>query len=143
MRSYIRHPTSIPIQVCNSGEEPRNPDAAGVEVRNLSAGGLCFLTDQPIPVGAVVEFRIPVTKPDYQGEGVVVWRRDHGSKRFEIGVRFTSDDEYFRTRMVEQVCQIEDYRQRLALKGRDLTSEQAAMEWIERYSSNFDKQARR
>lgn len=138
MRSFIRHPTSIPIQVC-SGDE----DSSRVEACNLSAGGLCFLTELPIPVGSVVEFQIPVTKPDYCGCGVVVWRRDHGPAQFEVGIRFTSDDEYFRTRMVEQVCQIEDYRQRIALKGRALTSEEAALEWIERYSSNFDQQARR
>ncbi len=136
MRSYIRHPTSIPIQVCAGGD-----DGARVRVRNLSAGGLCFITDQPVKVGTLVEFEIPVTKPDYHGSGVIVWRREHSMREYEVGVRFTSDDEYFRTRMVEQVCQIEDYRQRLALKGRQLTSEQAALEWIERYSGNFDKQA--
>ncbi len=99
------------------------------------------MTDKPVKVGTVVEFEIPVIKPDYHGSGVIVWRREHGSKEYEVGVRFTSDDEFFRTRMVEQVCQIEDYRQRLALKGRQLTSEEAAMEWIQRYSSDFDKQA--
>ncbi|HTF96361.1 MAG TPA: PilZ domain-containing protein [Cellvibrio sp.] len=137
MRSYIRHPTSIPIQVSTSGEA-----TSSVNICNLSAGGLCFVTDQPVKVGAVVDFEIPVTKPDYHGRGVIVWRREQGEKQFEVGVRFTSDDEYFRTRMVEQVCQIEDYRQRLALKGRQLTSEQAAMEWIARYSATFDRQAR-
>ena len=138
MRSYIRHPTSIPIQVCAGGDE-----SSRVRVRNLSAGGLCFLTDQSVQVGTIVEFEIPVIKPDYHGHGVVVWRRDHGAQRYEVGIRFTSDDEYFRTRMVEQVCQIEDYRQRLALKGRQLTSEEAALEWIARYSADFDKQAQR
>lgn len=136
MRTYIRHPTSIPIQICAGGD-----DASRVRVRNLSAGGLCFLTDQPVKVGTIVEFEIPVTKPDYHGRGVIVWRREHARETYEVGVRFTSDDEYFRTRMVEQVCQIEDYRQRLALKGRQLTSEEAALEWIARYSGNFDHHA--
>lgn len=136
MRTYIRHPTSIPIQVCaGGGEESR------VRVRNLSAGGLCFITDKPVKVGTLVEFDIPVTKPDYHGRGVIVWRREQSSKSYEVGVRFTSDDEFFRTRMVEQVCQIEDYRQRVALKGRQLSSEEAALEWIERYSASFDQQA--
>jgi hypothetical protein len=134
MRTFIRHPTSIPIQINASGE-----DVSRVHVRNLSAGGLCFLTDKPLKVGTMVEFDIPVTKPDYRGRGVVVWRREQSPTHCEVGVRFTSDDEYFRTRMVEQVCQIEDYRQRLALKGRQLSSEEAAMEWIERYSGSFDE----
>lgn len=136
MRSYIRHPTSIPIQICASDN-----DDSYVRVRNLSAGGLCFITDQPVKVGEVIEFDIPVAKLDYHGRGVIVWRREQAEKKYEVGVRFTSDDEYFRTRMVEQVCQIEDYRQRLALKGRRLSSEEAALEWIERYSANFDKAA--
>lgn len=136
MRTYIRHPTSIPIQVCAGGDEDSR-----VRVRNLSAGGLCFITDKPVKVGTIVEFDIPVTKPDYHGRGVIVWRREQSSHSYEVGVRFTSDDEFYRTRMVEQVCQIEDYRQRLALKGRQLSSEEAALEWIERYSANFDSAA--
>jgi hypothetical protein len=136
MRTYIRHPTSIPIQVCASGDEESR-----VRVRNLSAGGLCFITDKPVKVGTFVEFDIPITKPDYHGRGIIVWRREQSSTEYEVGVRFTTDDEFFRTRMVEQVCQIEDYRQRLALKGRQMTSEEAALEWIERYSASFDHHA--
>jgi hypothetical protein len=136
MRSYIRHPTAIPIQVSAGGDE-----SARVRVLDLSAGGLCFVTDKPVKVGTMVEFDIPVTSPDYHGRGVIVWRREQSSNAYEVGVRFTSEDEYFRTRMVEQVCQIEDYRQRLALKGRQLSSEEAAQEWIERYASSFDSLA--
>ena len=137
MRTFIRHPTSIPIQVCagDTGD-------AQVKVRNLSAGGLCFITDKPVKVGTLVEFDIPLINPDYHGRGVIVWRREESVEQYEVGVRFTSDDEYFRTRMVEQVCQIEDYRQRLALKGRQVSSEEAALEWIERYSASFDGAAR-
>jgi PilZ domain len=133
MRTYIRHPTSIPIQVC-----PSDQDESHAQVRNLSAGGLSFMTDKPVKVGAMIEFEIAVTKPDYHGRGVIVWRREQSPEHYEVGIRFTSDNEYFHARMVEQVCQIEDYRQRLALKGRELSSEQAAIEWIEKYSGDFD-----
>jgi PilZ domain len=133
MRTYIRHPTSIPIQVCAAGQNESQS-----KVRNLSTGGLSFVTDQPVKVGTVIEFDIPVTKPDYHGRGVIVWRREQSPEHYEVGIRFTSDNEYFHARMVEQVCQIEDYRKRVALKGRELTSEQAALEWIEKYSGDFD-----
>lgn len=132
MRSYIRHPTSIPIQVC-----PNGYDSAQVKVRNLSAGGLCFMTDTPLKVGEKVDFWVPFIKPDYKGVGVVVWRRERTAQGYEVGVRFTTDDEYFRVRMVEQVCRIEDYRLRLALKGKMLTSEDAAKEWIAHYAAKF------
>lgn len=136
MRSFIRHPTSIPIQVSAGSDE-----VSHMRVLDVSAGGLCFITDKPVKVGTMVEFDIPITKPDYHGSGVIVWRREESSNTYEVGVRFTSNDEYFRTRMVEQVCQIEDYRQRLALKGRQLSSEEAAQEWIERYAASFDNVA--
>jgi hypothetical protein len=104
-------------------------------------GGLCFITNKPIGVGTRVEFDISITEPDYHGSGVIVWRREQAPDCYEVGVRFTSDDDFFRARMVEQVCQIEDYRQRLALNGRNLSSEEAAVEWIARYSASFAQSA--
>jgi len=134
MRNYIRHPTSIPIQVSASGQT-----SSQVRISNLSAGGLCFITDIPVKVGSVVDLMIPCVTPDYQGEGIIVWRRNQAPKKFEVGVRFANDDEYFRVRMVEQVCQIEEYRQQLAEVGRKLSAEEAAMEWIKRFAAGFGK----
>lgn len=133
MRTYIRHPTSIPVQM-----SPSTHEVARVSARNLSAGGLSFITDKPMKVGTKVEFSIPLVQPEYQGAGVVVWSHEHRPRGYEVGVRFTSDDEFFRARMVEQVCCIEDYRQRVALKGRQLTTEAAALEWIIKYAADFD-----
>jgi len=136
MRNYIRHPTSIPIHVSLGSQNHEQ-----VKVRNLSVGGLCFITDILLKVGAVVDLLIPFVKPDYKGAGVIVWRREQSPTEFEVGVRFASDDEYFRVRMMEQVCQIEAYRQRLlADEGRDLSAEQAALEWIGKYAANFDNE---
>lgn len=132
MRNYIRHPTSIPIHV-SSGVQ----GSTEVIVNNLSAGGLSFFTSIPVKVGSVVDLMIPCVNPDYQGEGVIVWRRSQPPEGFEVGVRFASDDEYFRVRMVEQVCQIEEYRQQLAEVGRQLTAEEAAHEWITRFAAGF------
>ncbi len=136
MRNYIRHSTFIPIHVI-VGEHL--PDVT--EVHNLSAGGLSFVTREAFKIGDVIEFKIPIVKPDYQGRGVVVWRRKQALCEFEVGMRFTSDDEFFRTRMVEQVCQIEEYRQYiLANDGRVITSEEAALEWIAKYAKNFTEE---
>jgi len=133
MRNYIRHPTSIPIHI-SAGTH----NSTQVMVNNLSAGGLCFMTDVPVKVGSVVDLVIPCVTPDYQGEGVIVWRRSQEPQGFEVGVRFANDDEYFRVRMVEQVCQIEEYRLQLADVGRNLTTEEAALEWINRFAADFD-----
>jgi hypothetical protein len=134
MRNYIRHPTAIPIILSAREHSPTE-----VCLNNLSAGGLCFVTDWPVKVGAVVNLLICSVDPNYRGEGVIVWRRNQQPEGFEVGVRFISDDEYFRMRMVEQVCQIEDYRHELEVHGRRLSSEEAAMEWIECFAAEFDK----
>ena len=133
MRQYIRHPTSIPIHVfCASTH------ALPVEAQNLSAGGLCFLTEEAVPIGSLVEFSIPVVKPSYRGEGIVVWQHEQAPHVFEVGMRFISDDDYFRTRMVEQVCCIEEYRQNLEALGKHLNTEEAAKEWIAKFAAKFD-----
>lgn len=134
MRNYIRHPTSIPIHVSTVSR-----DGAQVRANNLSAGGLSFYTDIPVKVGSTIDLMIPCISPDYQGEGIIVWRRNQPPQGFEVGVRFANDDEYFRVRMVEQVCQIESYRQELAEIGRNLSTEEAALEWIKRFAANFDE----
>ncbi len=134
MRNYIRHPTSIPIRVSAISQNDTQ-----VVTNNLSAGGLSFYTDIPIKVGSIVDLMIPCISPDYQGEGIIVWRRNQQPQGFEVGVRFANDDEYFRVRMVEQVCQIENYRRELAEVGRNLTTEEAAIEWIKRFAAHFDE----
>jgi PilZ domain len=133
MRQFIRHPISIPIHV-----HPIDHPAAAITVQNLSAGGLCFVTDTPVAVGSLVEFVIPNLEPDYHGDGLVVWRKEQAANLFSVGMCFITDDEYYRTRMVEQVCCIEAYRKQLAETGRELTSEAAAEEWIARYAAKFD-----
>ena len=40
-------------------------------------------------------------------------------------------------KLVEQVCQIETYRNKLKKQGRDLSIEEAAIEWINRYAAFF------
>ena len=134
MRNYIRHPTSIPIHISAGAQA-----SAEVTVNNLSAGGLSFVTNIPVKVGTVVDLMIPCVNPDYQGEGIIVWRRNQPPEGFEVGVRFANDDEYFRVRMVEQICQIEEYRQQLAEVGRKLSAEEAALEWINRFAADFGK----
>jgi hypothetical protein len=134
MRNYLRHPASIAIEIAVVGELSKE-----VMTNNLSEGGLCFFTNTPVKMGAVVDLRIPNVREDYICEGVIVWQRIEKADEFEVGVKFTNDEDYFRVRMVEQICQIENYRKRLASVGRHLSSEAAAAEWIERYAADFDE----
>lgn len=135
MRNYIRHPTNIPICI-----ESGSPAASAAKVRNLSHGGICFTTEEQLKVGTLVEMQIPYISPEYKGSGVVVWRKEHMPTGFDVGVKFTSEDEFFRLRMVEQVCRIEAYRNIMCERGRMLTSEEAAQEWISRFAKDFDQE---
>jgi hypothetical protein len=57
---------------------------------------------------------------------------------FELGVEFLAAEDAFRARMVEQVCYIEQYKKMVyQTEGRLLTAEEAAMEWIGKYASQF------
>jgi len=89
--------------------------------------------------GSTIHIEIPIRKPVFVANGVVVWCRkvhDH----FEVGVSFDDPQTEFNVRMVEQVCHIEKYkREILEREGRTLTGEQAAIEWIEKHAADFPR----
>lgn len=133
MRQFIRHPVSIPIEVCAS----EHTDCALHHAVNLSLGGLEFDSDAEIEPGSLVEVRIPIIEPAFATRGRVAWCQRRGDT-VELGVQFLDADEAYRTRMVEQVCHIEEYRRRVRdLEGRDLSAEDAASEWIHRFAAQF------
>ena len=135
-RGFIRHPTDIPIQ-WSLGEivPPR-----GEHLRNISEGGLAFISHHDIPVGASIDIHIPVVRPEVSVKGAVVWCRPNEDGCFEVGVRFTDAGQRFKMRMVEQVCHIEQYKKELfENEGRALTGKQADMEWIKRSAKDFPR----
>lgn len=134
MREYIRHPTDIPIDVNISDG---NGQACAI---NLSVGGICCHCANFLPAGTLIDICIPLVNPTYNGKGTVRWCRKCTPDGFELGVTFNDEEEAFRSRMVEQVCQIEHYkRETLKNEGRILTSEEAAKEWIDRYAASFSQ----
>ncbi|MCK4710531.1 MAG: PilZ domain-containing protein, partial [Gammaproteobacteria bacterium] len=69
--------------------------------------------------------------------GRVVWNKKN-ENGFEIGLKFDDPNELFRLRMIEQICHIQHYRAEVKQhEGRELSSEEAAKEWISLYASNF------
>ena len=140
MRKFVRHPSSIPVELSIS----RAPCGGLPHLRNICNGGFACAVSEPIAVGSAVQLRIPLIWPDYRGCGIVVWCNDAQAMRdaaplYEVGIEFGAQD-VFKTKMVEQLCQIEQYRQQiLAEEGRVLDSETAAQEWIERYAKEFSE----
>jgi hypothetical protein len=133
MRHFIRHPTDIPVEV-TAGEGPVH---ATPRTCNVSYGGLAMRWERELEPGAVVTIRIRLVRPAFETKARVVWCRPLDTA-FELGVEFLSPEDQFRGRMVQQVCRIHAYRQRISItEGRRLSEEEAAAEWIARYASEF------
>lgn len=132
MRRFIRHPSSMPI------DYRLVEGASNVErLRNVSAGGICFATSQPVEPGSRIHVSIRVGEQRFDADGEVMWC--HGvNGHHEVGVRFEDAATVFTVRMVEQLCYIEQYRQQVRhAEGRQLSSEEAAREWVSRYAAEF------
>jgi len=132
MRHYLRHPSSIPIEL------HVGPSASGRRLlKDIGEGGLCFRAHIHLEPGTEIHILIPVQHPPFEADGVVTWCRGEGNE-FEVGVRFCGAVSDFALRMVEQLCHIEQYRRDvLQREGRRLTSEAAAAEWISRFAGQF------
>lgn len=132
-RRFIRHTLDVPIEVQHDGV---GPPASQLGV-NVSSGGLAFLYDACPLVGDIVRIRIPSVDPPFEARARVVWCRPE-DERFLVGVEFLDTADAFRARMVEQVCAVEQYRAKaLEEEGRQLSSQEAAAEWIGRYAGRF------
>ncbi len=133
MRQYIRHPADIPIEV-TCGHPP--PQAIR-HIRDVSHGGLAFPAAAQVEPGIIVDIRIPFVRPMFETKARVAWCSPCANG-FELGVEFLDADDAFRARMVEQICHIENYRKSIRrTEGRELTAEQAALEWIGKYAAHF------
>lgn len=137
MRRFIRHPSGIPIDF--NVIESLHVSGGISPMMNISRGGLCFYCDTPFPAGTALHLSIPVETPAYEVDGRVAWSRME-EEHFVIGVSFDDSATAFNIRMVEQICYIEQYRKVISeSEGRELSSEEAAMEWIEKYAADFPR----
>lgn len=133
MRKFIRHPSDIPIEIAL--ERPTAHDNGALH--DVSNGGLCFSSRDAYRVGAIIRIRIPVSRPVFETTGRVAWCNEKNGL-FITGVEFLNQEDVYRMRMVEQVCYIEHYKNEVKLhEGRDLTSQEAALEWIAKSARDF------
>lgn len=143
MRQYIRHPSDIPIAYCLGRAQlvldtkVDNSFFASDRLRDVSRGGLCFNADCLVRKGTPIHIEIAIKSPPYRADGTVAWCKPEGN-HFAVGVEFNEPSTRYSIRMVEQVCHIEAYRVRVQeTEGRELSSEEAANEWIEKYAADF------
>lgn len=140
MRSYIRHPVDIPISCQPAAPGDGHTMAAQhPHLKDVSAGGLSFFSTVALGVGSTVCIHIDVVKPPFDAEARVTWCHPEADG-FLVGLSFVEPDVEYQARMVEQLCHIEHYRKTVArVEGRQLTPQQAAMEWIEKYARDFPR----
>lgn len=134
MRNSKRHNSDVPIDI------QLDPLAAGANdfLKNVSQGGLAFHAKSRLETGTIIQIKIPLVDPDFQSLGRVTWCRPNGTGNYEVGVEFLDDNNTFRVRMVEQICQIERYKQQVfEQEGRVLSGEQAAAEWISKFAKRY------
>ncbi len=135
MRQFIRHPIDVPIEIRTGHRE----SGSEFHTQDISLGGLAVHSAVAVEPGALIEVRIPYVQPAFEARARVAWcrpRRD--GPGHELGVSFLDPEDVFRARMVAQVCHIEDYRRSIArAEGRELSSEEAAGEWIAKYAHKF------
>jgi len=132
-RRFLRHPSDVPIRYSLREVIADERDY----LRNIGEGGLCFSSRLAIQPGTGIHIQIPIVDPVFEVDGIVAWCHHHGAV-FEVGVRFEGIEDRYGVRMVEQVCHIEHYRHEVrAREGRSMTSEEAALEWIQKYADRF------
>ncbi len=127
---YIHHPNEIPLHYrLQQGTPPHR--SQGEE------WGLRFAANEPIPPGSSIEIEIQLPNHCVHACGRVAWC-DPCHPHYEVGVCFDDPQTRFMVRMMEQVCQIEGYRERMRRQnGRSLSREQAALEWIDHHAASF------
>lgn len=136
MRAYIRHPSGFPIELTPS--EPIELPSGKDRLLDVSEGGLCCSSHCPYEPGERIFVRIPVGDPGFEAHGRIAWCRPDGS-RFRVGISFNDATLAFSARMVEQVCHIGRYHKHLVEQGREVSEEEAAIEWIGKYAGHFPR----
>lgn len=135
-RAFIRHTVNVPLEVKVLPDAP----ARAKQAMNVSEGGLAFTASDCLPMDSIIELRIATVQPPFEAKARVAWCREEAGQ-FLVGVQFLDKNDAFQSRMVQQVCAIEQYRQEEMQKGRTLDSQQAASEWITKFAGRFPNSA--
>src|SRR5690606_24996321 len=132
-REFIRHTIDVPLEV----ETLTSREARQEHSVNVSSGGLALVSSSCRGVGDLIRLRIPTVTPPFEAAARVAWCRSEEGN-YLVGVEFVDAGSAFRSRMVQQVCSIENYRKEIREReGRSLSTQDAAAEWIERYAGRF------
>lgn len=135
-RQFLRHPLDAPLRcvIRILSEE----DICGI--RDISDGGAAFFSEKKYRKGQSVEMTFPVFKKCPVLRGRIVWAMpDKDSPgAFINGVKFADNRDKTMLRLIEQICHIMSYRvMQEHLTGKTMSADDAAREWINKYSEGF------
>ncbi|MBU1333141.1 MAG: PilZ domain-containing protein [Gammaproteobacteria bacterium] len=135
MRRFLRHPSTMPVQLVLR----KRPWLDAQRLNDVSLGGVACHCVKRFRRGTQVQMRVPLLGQQAQCNGVVAWCRKQADN-YLVGIAFLDEDTLFRARMVEQLCQIEVYRrEREQEMGCSLSMEVVAAEWISTHAEAYSR----
>jgi hypothetical protein len=126
----IGHPFDQPLTTRCISSSPRNN-----QNNSLSVNGIRIHNAENLPSGALIEVCTKVQEKELCFRGILLANSEDGSS--DALVVFDDHNEAFKARMTEQLCHITSYQNQQHQVGRELTDQEAAQEWIEKYSPMF------
>ncbi|RKY00225.1 MAG: hypothetical protein DRP54_05885 [Spirochaetes bacterium] len=135
-RRYIRHPLNYPLRTFIRTEDGHKVVESQSE--NIGEGGLIFISEYPVEIGSELEIELEVEGRIFKVQSRVVRCENAGENRYKIAVSFSSQNEYLKARMMEQVVRIEMFKNRLEKRYNvKCKFADVAKVWIDRYSKFF------
>ena len=136
-RCFIRHPVTMTVECRKEG----HVEVSAREIREISFGGMSFVSADPYAPGDLIEMAFPVGTVRNRIAGEIIWSSPLGLKPaalFANGLKFLCKQVLFMARMIEQMCCIEQYREAQARQySRALSGDEAAREWIRMCAARF------
>jgi len=142
-RHFIRHPLSIPIsyKIIKKTQDTNKEKGVPAMTANVSMGGLLFSTKHPVKVGSLITIKLPFKDKIFNVQSKVVHCvKSSETKLYNVGSSFYRFSDAFKTKLVEQIYLIAEYRDLRSIQlGREISLEEASREWIERYAERFKR----
>jgi len=134
-RRFTRFPPNIPIEI--EIELGKNVLIDKDFLNDISLEGLSFKFTFSIDQGKTININIPLDKSKFRIKAEVKWC-EATDGLFNIGVKFLDSTDSFKAKIYKQLRQIEAYKFEVFERdGRELTFNEAAKEWIDKYAKKF------
>ena len=99
------------------------------DAHDIGLGGLRLCLPVCAEPGSDIDVKVLYVEPPFEASGRVAWC-NRVNDRYDVGIELTCWQEKDWQRVVEQICEIEQYRRGLLTsQGRRLSVAQAAKQW--------------